>query len=146
LYVKDSSIFGKWKTVNRFPNLNSTFLQARLLEPSTAGHWSLLVARIYRRRFPFTKLRRQNPGTFGYCRRIPTTRFLESGQSWFWRMWPKFGTNGRWLFFAVVIFLYKPNAKKLFWKNYFFLKMISSKIFYDGNNFTSKQTEHKIWG
>jgi len=32
---------------------------------------------------------------------------------------------------------------KIFSRKLFFLKMISSKIFYDGNHFTSKQTEHK---
>lgn len=42
-----------------------------------------------------------------------------------------------------VIFSLVPNAGKYFRENYF-LKMISSKIFYDKNHFTSKQTEHYI--
>jgi hypothetical protein len=43
-------IYG-FKTLNHFSNLNSSFLPAGLWESATAEHWSLLVARVYRRRF-----------------------------------------------------------------------------------------------
>jgi hypothetical protein len=43
--------FTVFKTLNRFLDLNSSFLQARLLESVTARHWSLLVVWIYYRRF-----------------------------------------------------------------------------------------------
>jgi hypothetical protein len=40
-------------------------------------------------------------------------------------------------FLSFVIFLCKPMPENIF-------KIISSKIFYDENHFTSKQTEHKL--
>jgi hypothetical protein len=36
----------------------------------------------------------------------------------------------------------RTKCQKVFSRTSFFLKMISSKIFYDKNHFTSKQTEH----
>jgi hypothetical protein len=61
LNVKASLIFGKriivLKIVNRFLDLNSSFLQTRLWKFITAEHWSLLVTWIYRRRFPIAGLR-----------------------------------------------------------------------------------------
>jgi len=39
-------------------------------------------------------------------------------------------------------FFVRTKRRKIFSRKLFFLKMISSKIFYDGNHFTSKQTEH----
>jgi hypothetical protein len=46
---------------------------------------------------------------------------------------PESGNGDRIAFSSFVIFSYEPNAVKYFRKNYFFLKIISSK-----------QTEHKI--
>jgi hypothetical protein len=48
------------------------------------------------------------------------------------------------LIFAFCNFFVRAKHQKIFSRNSFFLKMISSKLFYDGNHFTSKQTEHKI--
>lgn len=46
--------FWKWftvlKTINRFLDLNFSFLHIRLWESAATEHWSLLVARIYCRR------------------------------------------------------------------------------------------------
>jgi hypothetical protein len=62
---------------------------------------------------------RRNPATVtGRCR-IPTTV----------------------AFSPFVIFSCKPNAENIF-KKIIFLKIISSKIFYNKNYFTTKQTEH----
>jgi hypothetical protein len=40
-------------------------------------------------------------------------------------------------------FFVRAKHRKIFSRKSFFLKMISSKLFYEGNHFTSKQTEHK---
>jgi hypothetical protein len=40
-------------------------------------------------------------------------------------------------------FPYVPNTEKWFRPKIFFKKMTFLKSFYDGNHFTSKQTEHK---
>jgi hypothetical protein len=40
-------------------------------------------------------------------------------------------------------FFVRTKRRKMFSRKLFFLKMISSKIFYDENHFTSKQTVHK---
>jgi hypothetical protein len=52
--------------------------------------------------------------------------------------------NGNSFIFFFCNFLVRTKRRKIFSRNFFFLKMISSKIFYDGNHFTSKQTKHKI--
>jgi hypothetical protein len=52
-------------------------------------------------------------------------------------------TFAKLLFLHFVIFSCEPNAEKYFRENHFFLKIISSKLFYDVNYFSSKQTEHK---
>jgi hypothetical protein len=55
--------FWKMKTVNRFPNLNSSSLNACLWESTTAGHQSLLVARIYRRKSQILIFDCRNPAS-----------------------------------------------------------------------------------
>jgi len=60
LTINASLIFGK-RTVNRFSNLNFSLLLAHLWESATAEHWSLLVARIYRRRSRILVSDYQNP-------------------------------------------------------------------------------------
>jgi hypothetical protein len=47
------------------------------------------------------------------------------------------------LYFCLSNFFMHTKRRKKISRKLFFLKMISSKIFYDGNHFTSKQTEHK---
>jgi len=42
-----------------------------------------------------------------------------------------------------VIFCVRQTPKNAFGEKYFPEKMTSLKLFYDGNHFTSKQTEHK---
>jgi hypothetical protein len=45
--------------------------------------------------------------------------------------------------FAFCNFFVQAKHRKIFFEKIIFLKIISSKLFYDGNHFTSKQTEHK---
>jgi hypothetical protein len=48
------------------------------------------------------------------------------------------------LIFAFRNFFVRAKCRKIFSrKSFFFLKMISPKIFYGENHFTSKQTKHK---
>jgi hypothetical protein len=46
--------------------------------------------------------------------------------------------------FAFRDFFVRTKRRKIFSRKLYFLKMISSKIFYDENHFTSKQTEHSF--
>jgi len=46
------------------------------------------------------------------------------------------------LIFACRNFFMRAKRRKIFSKKSFFFKMISLKIFYDRNHFTSKQTEY----
>jgi len=110
----------------------------------------------------------RNPGGTG-IRQHPATEKLPDldGSS---RIWPKWqGSGGVWQFWpdpakrvcwnpatstercripATVAFspfcnfFVRTKRQKIFSRKLLFLKMISSKIFYDGNYFTSKQTEH----
>jgi hypothetical protein len=50
--------------------------------------------------------------------------------------------SGNSCIFASRNFFVRTKCRKIFWRKSFFLKMISLKIFYDGNHFTSKQTKH----
>jgi hypothetical protein len=58
------------------------------------------------------------------------------------RTLPDSGDNYQTLIFAFRTFFVRTKHRKIFSRKSFFLKMISSKSFYDGNHFTSKQTEH----
>jgi len=60
------------------------------------------------------------------------------------RTLPDSGDNYQTLIFAFRNFFVRTKHRKIFSRKSFFLKMISSKSFYDGNHFTSKQTEHKM--
>jgi hypothetical protein len=83
--------------------------------------------------------------TAGYDRIRPLIRKIpaESGQTFS----PEFGNGDRTLpdsgdicqtlIFHFVIFSYEPNTEKYFRENHFFLKMISTKSFYDGNHFNA---------
>jgi hypothetical protein len=46
------------------------------------------------------------------------------------------------LIFGFCNFFVRAKHRKIFSKKLFFLKIISSKLFYDENHFTSKQAEH----
>jgi hypothetical protein len=54
--------FKVWKIVNRFLDLNSSFLHGRLWKSTTVGHWSLLVTRLYHRRSPDFGIRLSKSG------------------------------------------------------------------------------------
>jgi hypothetical protein len=56
------------------------------------------------------------------------------------RMLPDSGDS---CLFALRNFFVQAKYWKVFSRKSFFLKLISSKIFYNRNHFTSKQTEHK---
>jgi hypothetical protein len=113
------SLFNFWKTktVNCFPNLNSSLLQARLWESSTVEHWSLLVVRIYCWRFPFTRFWRRRP--------LPVPK---SGNVWPPSLDSSYQITARirhkwWLvIFYNCFFSYKPNTKKYFYENHFLFR------------------------
>jgi hypothetical protein len=61
----------KTKTVNRFLDLNFLLLHVHLSESITVGHWSLLITRLYCRKFSnfsirFLKSDRPNSGLTGW--------------------------------------------------------------------------------
>jgi hypothetical protein len=167
LIIKVYLIFRKrftvFKTVNYFSKLNSSSLHARLISDcwnlaivsrrNPAGHWNLAGARIQRnstivvgcRRARFQlKLARIWPKWSDSDRIWPKrprsgqTYLPESGNGD--RTLPDFGSS---CIFAFPKFFVRAERWNFFLRKSFFLKMISSKIFYDGNHFTSKQTKHK---
>jgi hypothetical protein len=62
LTKKTSLIFEKWFTGFHSLNLNFSFWHTCLWEFTTTNHWSLLVARIYRRRSLNFRIRSQESG------------------------------------------------------------------------------------
>jgi hypothetical protein len=59
------------------------------------------------------------------------------------RTLPNSGDSCQTLIFTFGNFFVQAKYRKIFLRKSFFLKMISSKIFYDENYFMSKQTEYK---
>jgi hypothetical protein len=160
--------FTIFKIVNRFPNLKSLSLYPRLWESITAMRRSLLVTRIYRRKYrilvsdyqnPMAMVGRWNPATSSCHHWIPTepernlvemigfqtdlakmaeiqqdlvkndripaniARF-RSGLAWIRPNWIA-GHRQQWSdiaefrFPSLITFLYEPNTRKYFRKNYF---------------------------
>lgn len=159
------------KTVNRFPKLYSLSFHARLIfdcrNPATSGYWNNAGVGIR----PPEYCRHRNPATSGHCRRMPADQILaESGRNPAMvksrpdlakmagirlnligsggvllesgnddRTLPDSGNN---CIFTFRNFFVRTKRRKIFSRKFFFLKMISLKIFYNENYFTSKQTEH----
>lgn len=140
--IKASLIFGKRFMI--FPKLNSSSLPVHLISDcqnlAIVCHQNLAGAGI-RQHQAIGNLPAQKSGDIWSLSPESAGQILagiwtESGQG---QKLAEFGKNGR----NPVIFSCKPNAEKYVLENNFFKKIISLKIFYDGNYFTSKQIEHK---
>jgi hypothetical protein len=145
------TFFNFWKTIYGFKNCKS-FSEIKL---------SILVRTFDIRLLETGNGRLSNPDGTG-IRQHPATRILPVPESGRICMDPatdhagsdrdskESGNGDRTLpdsddscIFSFCNFFVRTKRRKIFSKKYFFLKIISSKIFYDGNYFTLKQTEHQ---